>query len=274
MKKIIPLLLMVVLVGCSGKVEKIEGTNKPEKMDRAVFAWEGVDNEGLDVIQKYGINTILLDYNHTSDLSNLSPSTQSVLASSTQSILSSSTQPILASYNIFILAGSPEWGLSEMEKIIKESEELGAEGVVFDIENGYEELVTNLEKLDTDFPVYVCIPFWLDSLEAGEELVGDKSGKEIVERIIKATDGVFVLNYYKGEEGKQAEFEEKMAEKYGKKDWTVYELQPVGVYGLEEYNTYYSEGIEAVEENYKEQFSGTDVGIAFHNLEMMKELDK
>lgn len=256
MKKILILLLLVVLAGCSGKVEKIEEnekveTNKTEKMDRAVFAWEGVDDEGLEVIRKYGINTILLDYNHLSDLSTLS-----------------------SSYHTFILAGSPEWGVAEMTKVVEEAEKLKADGVVFDIESGYEELVTNLEKLDTDFPVYVCIPFWLDTLEAGEELVADKSGKEIVERIIKATDGVFVLNYYKGEERKQTNTEEGLAQQYKKKMWTVYELQPVGMYGLEEYNTYYSEGIEAVEENYKEQFSGTDVGIAFHNLEMMKELDK
>lgn len=34
------------------------------------------------------------------------------------------------------------------------------------------------------------------------------------------------------------------------------------------------EGLQAVEENYKEQFSGTDVGIAFHNLNMMRKLNK
>ena len=141
MKRIIPLLLLVILVGCSGKVEKIEENEKVEKMDRAVFAWEGVDDEGLDVIQKYGINTILLDYNHLSDLSTLS----------------SSNRPILASYNIFILAGSPEWGVAEMAKVVEEAKKLKADGVVFDIESGYEELVTNLEKLDTDFPVYVCM---------------------------------------------------------------------------------------------------------------------
>ena len=241
LKEILILLLLVVLAGCSGKVEKIEENEKVEKMDRAVFAWEGVDDEGLEVIQKYGINTILLDYNHLSDLSTLS------------------------SYHTFILAGSPEWGVAEMTKVVEEAEKLKADGVVFDIESGYEELVTNLEKLDTDFPVYVCIPFWLDTQSGGEVLV---------ERIIKATDGVFVMNYYRSDERAQAECEYSLAKAYGKATWTIYELQPVGMYGLEEYNTYYSEGVEAVEENYKEQFSGTDVGIAFHNLEMMKELDK
>ena len=66
----------------------------------------------------------------------------------------------------------------------------------------------------------------------------------------------------------------EMADEYGKTILTAYELQPVGEYGLEEYNTYNKEGLQAVEENYKEQFSGTDVGIAYHNLDMMRKLDK
>ena len=256
LKKILILLLLVILVGCSGKVEKIEENEKVEKMDRAVFAWEGVDDEGLDVIQKYGINTILLDYNHLSDLSTLS----------------SSTQPLLASYNIFILAGSPEWGVAEMAKVVEEAEKLKADGVVFDIESNYATLAANLEELqdelqesNTDLPVYVCIPFWLDTQSGGEVLV---------ERIIKATDGVFVMNYYRSDERAQAECEYSLAKAYGKATWTIYELQPVGMYDLKDYNTYHDLGIGAVEDNYKEQFSGTEVGIAFHNLEMMKELDK
>ena len=52
---------------------------------------------------------------------------------------------------------------------------------------------------------------------------------------------------------------------------TAYELQPVGEYGLEEYNTYHDDGLDAVEKNYEEQFGGTDVGIAFHNLNMMRK---
>ena len=39
-------------------------------------------------------------------------------------------------------------------------------------------------------------------------------------------------------------------------------------------NTYNEDGLDVVEENYKEQFTGTDVGIAFHNLDMMRKLDK
>lgn len=40
--------------------------------------------------------------------------------------------------------------------------------------------------------------------------------------------------------------------------------QPAGEYGLEEYNTYYKDGLDVVEDNYEEMFSDTNVGIAFH----------
>ena len=63
------------------------------------------------------------------------------------------------------------------------------------------------------------------------------------------------------------------AEKYGMTILTAYELQPVGEYGLEEYNTYHDDGLDEVEKNYENQFSGTDVGIAFHNLNMMRKLN-
>ena len=63
------------------------------------------------------------------------------------------------------------------------------------------------------------------------------------------------------------------AEKHGMTILTAYELQPVGEYGLEEYNTYHDDELDAVEKNYENQFTGTDVGIAFHNLNMMRKLN-
>lgn len=44
-------------------------------------------------------------------------------------------------------------------------------------------------------------------------------------------------------------------------------------YGLGEYNTCHDDGLQAVEENYEEKFSGTVVRIAFHNLSMMRVLN-
>ena len=50
----------------------------------------------------------------------------------------------------------------------------------------------------------------------------------------------------------------EIVQKYRKTILTTYELYPVGEYGL-----------DAVEKNYEEMFSDTNVGIVLHNLDMM-----
>ena len=239
--------LMGLLIGCSETEIAKADPEKPTTMDRAVFAWEGVDKDGLEIIEKYDINTVLLDYNHSRDIKKL------------------------RSFNTMILAGDSSWDADDLKKVVKEAAELKADGVVFDIEDDYAALASNLEELRDELEnnelllsVYVCIPFWLDT---------QSGGKAILERIIKATDGVFVMNYYRENELAQAECEYSLAKEYGKAIWTIYELQPVGMYDLEDYNTYYDLGLAAVEQNYQKMFSDTDVGLAFHTLEMMKELD-
>ena len=247
---ILPLMavvLMGLLIGCSETEIAKADPEKPTTMDRAVFAWEGVDKDGLEIIEKYDINTVLLDYNHSRDIKKL------------------------RSFNTMILAGDSSWDADDLKRVVEEAAELKADGVVFDIESDYATLASSLEELrdelqesNTEFPVYVCIPFWLDTQDGGEALV---------ERIIKATNGVFVMNYYRSDERAQVEYEYNLAKAYGKAIWTIYELQPVGMYDLKDYNTYHDLGLAAVEENYQKMFSDTEVGLAFHTLEMMNELD-
>ena len=223
LKRILVLCLVVLmLVGCA----KEEKTVK-----RAVFAWEGVEEADKRLLENYRIDTIFMDINHYSSI---------------------------PGYNIYLLAGDPSWRVDDMEQVVEEAEEKRADGVLFDIEGDYETLASNLSLLESDLPIYVCMPFWLD--------------EDIQEQIIKEVDGVVVMNYSKGNERLNIQKTIEMADKYGKVILTAYELQPVGEYGLEEYNTYNTDGLDAVEKNYEEQFGGTDVGIAFHNLNMMREL--
>ena len=161
-------------------------------------------------------------------------------------------------YNIYLLAGDSSWRADDMQKVVEEAEKKRADGVLFDIEGDYVTLASDLSFLDSSIPIYVCMPFWLE--------------EELQEQIIKAVDGVVVMNYSKGNERANLEEEMAMADQYDKAILTAYELQPVGEYGLQEYNTYNEDGLDAVEKNYNEQFGGTDVGIAFHNLNMMREL--
>ena len=223
LKRILVLCLVVLmLVGCA-KEEKT--------VNRAVFAWEGVEEADKRLLENYRIDTIFMDINH-------------YLA--------------IPGYNIYLLAGDPSWRVDDMEQVVEEAEEKRADGVLFDIEGNYVTLASNLSLLESDLPIYVCMPFWLE--------------EELQEQIIKEVDGVIVMNYSKGNERLNIQKTIEMAEKCGKVILTAYELQPVGEYGLEEYNTYNTDGLDAVEKNYEEQFGGTDVGIAFHNLNMMREL--
>ena len=223
LKRILVLCLVVLMMAGCAKEEKT--------VKRAVFAWEGVEEADKQLLENYRIDTIFMDINHYS---------------------------AIPGYNIYLLAGDPSWRVDDMEQVVEEAEEKRADGVLFDIEGNYVTLASNLSLLESDLPIYVCMPFWLD--------------EELQEQIIKEVDGVVVMNYSKGNERLNIQKTIEMAEKCGKVILTAYELQPVGEYGLEEYNTYHDDGLDAVEKNYEEQFGGTDVGIAFHNLNMMREL--
>ena len=224
MKRFLVLCLALMLSGC---------VKEEKNVKRAVFAWNGVETEDRVILDKYQIYTIFMDINHYSSLSD---------------------------YNIYVLAGDPSWREDDMQKVVDEAEEKRADGILFDIENDYTLLASDLSLLDSHLPIYVCIPFWLD--------------EDVQDGIIKESDGIVVMNYSKGNERQNIRKTIEMADEYGKTILTAYELQPVGEYGLEDYNTYNEDGLQAVEENYKEQFSGTDVGIAYHNLDMMRKLDK
>lgn len=209
----------------------LSGGGDKREVKRAVFAWEGIVESDEEILEEYKIDTIFMDINHYTPISN---------------------------YNIFVLAGDPSWGLEDIQEAVEEAKEKKADGVIFDIENDYTSLSTNLSLLNSSLPIYVCIPFWLE--------------EDIQEEIIKEVDGVVIMNYSKGNERKNIEEEMEMAEEYEKTILTAYELQPVGEYGLQEYNTYNEDGLDVVEKNYEEQFTGMDVGIAFHNLNMMRQL--
>lgn len=224
LKRILVLCLVVLMIAGCAKGEKT--------VKRAVFAWEGVEEADKQFLENYRIDTIFMDINHYS---------------------------LIPGYNIYLLAGDPSWRVDDMEQVVEEAEEKRADGVLFDIEGNYVTLASNLSLLESDLPIYVCMPFWLE--------------EELQEQIIKEVDGVVVMNYSKGNERLNIQKAIETAEKYGKVILTAYELQPVGEYGLEEYNTYNEDGLDAVEKNYEEQFGGTDVGIAFHNLNMMRKLN-
>ena len=188
LKRVLVLCLVVLMMAGCAKEEKT--------VNRAVFAWEGVEEADEQLLENYRIDTIFMDINHYSSI---------------------------PGYNIYLLAGDSSWRADDMQKVVEEAEEKRADGVLFDIEGDYVTLASDLSFLDSSIPIYVCMPFWLE--------------EELQEQIIKAVDGVVVMNYSKGNERANLEEEMAMADQYDKAILTAYELQPVGEYGLQEYNT-------------------------------------
>ena len=129
------------------------GCAKEEKtVKRAVFAWEGVEEADKQLLENYRIDTIFMDINHYS---------------------------AILGYNIYLLAGDPSWRADDMQKVVEEAEEKRADGVLFDIEGNYVTLASDLSILESDLPIYVCIPFWLD--------------EDVQEKIIQETDTMSII---------------------------------------------------------------------------------
>lgn len=80
-----------------------------------------------------------------------------------------------------------------MNAIAAEAKSKDFKGIVYDVEkwDDQEALATAYEELTTDLDVHVCLPYWLDTVQA--------------ERIVKAVDCIELMVYYKGEEKDLAE---------------------------------------------------------------------
>lgn len=123
---ILLMLLMMLLTGC---------TDAKTELTRAMFAWNGVSEKDLPVLEKYNINTLYIDTHYFSKVQG---------------------------YKCYLLVGDPSWDLEDMKEAVKNAKEKDADGIIFDIEGDYEKLSKNLEKLDSSIPVAVCYPYWLD----------------------------------------------------------------------------------------------------------------
>lgn len=218
------LLLMVIMLG---------GCEKKNDIMTAAFAWHGVNEEDITLLDKYDIDTIFMDIHSYKDIDG---------------------------YDMYLLDGDTDYDLEDMQRVVSQAYEYQSDGVVFDIEGDYDVLADNLEELKSNIPVLVCIPYWLE--------------EETIEKIVKNSDGIIVMNYIKGKEKEKIKEEKEAAIKYHKDIITAYEMQPPGKYGLEDKNTYYHNGIKAIINNYNDNFKNEDIGLAYHHLDILRELDK
>ena len=234
-------LLVIVsmnIVGGAAEAHKDSSviTEVQEGPQRAVFVWDGVEESDVEFLKSHNINTLYIN---------------------------STDFHTIPDFRCYLLAGDNRFTSSDIDGFMEQAVKSDAAGVVIDCED-WDRLPSVLEGVkNRSLPILICIPFWLE----------DVYGEAYVKRIINSCNGIISMNYLKGSEAENIRFEMQLCREFKKQIITAYELQPVGMYDLKEINTYNADGLQAVEENYRSMFSGTSVGLAYHNLQWMKRLE-
>lgn len=255
-----------------------------ENETRALFSWKSGEVkpgnfELFEIIGKIKLNTLYQEF--SKDLSQ-------------DEINEFLLDAELNKIDVYYLTGNPEWALDKtgkpmvdhISRVIELNKNLNKntriKGIVFDIEPYSLEEWKNKEKVmdsfvkgmeiaykmasDNNIEVVLCIPYFYDNKGLTKQL------KELIE---SGCDSIAIMNYYKDNEIKNMKQEVEFATMFNKKIINIYELQAPGTRGLTEKNTYYNQGVEAIEKNFyniKKEYYGKDISIAFHEYNSLKEV--
>lgn len=277
-------LLALATVACIAAAVWFSEDKKPVpevQSTRALFSWSSSaveDKTLLETMKKADLNTLF----------------QSFSADNDKNSIAFLEEAAAENITVYALTGSPEWALdkngsSMIERVnrisalndsVSESERV--RGVIMDVEpylldefKGNEEeimesFILGLEAAYEKAKVHnlrfgVCIPYFYDHWNLQDEL----------DKIVKASDFMLVMNYYRDKEIDHMSFEAELARKYEKEIMTIYELQEPGQYGLTERNTYHGLGLEKVEQNFlklQAHFREQTVFMAYHEYNALKEV--
>lgn len=200
-----------------------------------------------------------------------------------------------AGQSVWYLCGDASWGiepdaasmLEEIERALylQSESDVKFEGIQFDVEpyclddfdeNADAYFAQYVENCKTAYAaahaaglkVELCVPYWYDSSYGYNDQLEDL--------IANACDSIAVMNYYKNDkEIKHIASELELCRKYDKPIVNITEMQKPGTHGLTENNTYYHDGVEAVEEMWSEMeayFGYEKLGYSYHYLNTMVEL--
>ncbi len=198
--------------------------------------------------------------------------------------------------SVYYLCGHASWGIEEnavsmlqqVERVVAYNNAAGDYkfvGIQFDVEPYcLDDFEANADKYMAQYVencklayeaaheagllVEICIPYWWDSSYGYETQLEDI--------VANACDSLAVMNYYKKDtEASHIETEVALCRKYDKKIINITEMQAPGTHGLTENNTYYNDGIEAVESMWNSldsYFAYEKLGYSYHYLNVIIEL--
>ena len=196
---------------------------------------------------------------------------------------------------VYLLTGDPNWGLDEsgsamveeIARVAKYNEGLEPEqqfrGLILDVEPyltaewqqndtavmaSYVAAMKKAKNAATDasLTLIACIPYFYDT-------IGQEEG--LTQLVQEGCDGIAVMNYYKEQELEHISTELALASDYRKPLVNIYELQPPGLHGLTEYNTYYQEGWNGVMQSWQslqQQISYAQFSFAIHHYIALQEV--
>lgn len=253
---------------------------------RALFSWKSQEvlegrTELFNTMEKLNINTLYQHFSSKLKLSDI------------EIFLADAKNKNIA---VSLMDGNAKWALEKngehmvgtVDRVIEINRNLdkniGIKSILFDVEpylldewnkNNSENIMNNFVKgmaitynkaKANNIEIILCIPYYYDT---------KGFSKQLEELIKTGCDSVAIMNYYKSREADHIKLEVELAHKYGKSVINIYELQAPGKHSLVEKNTYYNQGILAVEKsfsNIQREFYGKDVSIAFHEYRALKEV--
>lgn len=258
--------------------------DKTLNYDKSIFSWDKLSvleaKENLfDVMEKYEIKTVYQSFSRELPKNKISK------------FLEACSE---YNYQVYYLCGDPEYALDQdAEKMTENIDDAAAikeydnkdvlKGILFDVEpylldeweiqsdKIIQQFTDNLQiaykkAKENKLEMIVCIPYYYDTQGFSDSL----------EKIIKdRCDGIAIMNYYKKNEYEHIKEEVELAKKYNKTCINIYEFQPSGKYGLTDENTYYEEGIEKAEENFKvlrNKLDSNNLVLSFHEYKAIKGL--
>ena len=253
---------------------------KEQMRTRALFCWNSPTGENAEALLKianeYSIGELYLN----------------CAGADAQSINAFLQAAKDVGLDVFWLAGDPTWATdADGTEMIRQVESAAAlrqsagsvmRGIVLDVEPYLlEDWDENSDAWMRSFvqaarcayqeahrqglEMILCVPYYYDQTGYAEHLE---------ELIAHACDRVAVMNYYRKDEIEHIATEAAYAQAYDKGLINIYELQPPGEHGLQEINTYYNLGMEAVEQSFgdlQRAYPELDLYMALHDAKAIEE---
>ena len=242
--------------------------NQRSDVNRAVFVWGDKDGAAVDqkILNSQKIDTVFQAF---ADGYFVSRDGNGKITMSIDKPRVKRQMSSLRTVQTFHLCGYYDWGADEMELAAQVSENSGLfKGLALDVEPRdkqgnvvyTEKFASDIETAcaSTDYPILVVIPYWLD--------------EAIMERVVKAADGIVLMDYWigKDEEGKYqqrklADNAVRLCSKYNKPLIIAFELQEEVSADIS-----FRGDVNKAEAVFREQFEGADCSFALHTIKELR----